>query len=123
MVMGAKFANKVYSFPILSTLKQVCTIVHLEAVNIVVALRTWSTLLQNSKCTVYCDNMAVVECFTSHRIRDPFLMACVRTSWLTCAKSNIKLVVKFIPGHINKYADILLCWHFYKACQITEVQM
>ena len=106
LALGAKFENKVYSLPIPDILKQMCTIVHFEAVNILVALCTWSSSLYNSKCIVYCDNMAVVECFTSHKIRDPFLMACVRTAWLICAKNNIKIVVKFIPGHRNTYADV-----------------
>ena len=50
-------------------------------------------------------------------------MACVRTVWLICAKNNIKLVVKFIPGHNNMYADILSRWHAYKTCKITEVEI
>ena len=117
--MGAKLGNKVYSLSIVSSLNQTCTIVHFEAVNIVVALRTWSTILCDHKCTVYCEKMAVVECFTSHKMLDPFLVACVRTAWLICSKNNIKLLVKFIPGHKNRYVDILSHWKYYNACKVT----
>ena len=121
--MGVKLGNKVYSLPIPSSLKQICTIMHLEAVNIVVALHTWSTILYNNKCTAYCDSMAVVECFTSHKICDPFLMAYVGTAWLICAKNNIKLLVKLIPGHKNKYADISSRCQYHNDCKVTEVQL
>ena len=122
VALGAKFENKVYSLVIPNILSQICTIVHFKAVNIIVALRTWSTALHNDKCIIYCDNMAVVECFTSHKIRNPFLMACVRTAWLICAQNNIKLVVKFIAGYKNIYADILSRWQSYNACKNIEVE-
>ena len=66
--------------------------------------------------------MAVLECFTSQKICDPFLMACIRTALLICAQNNIKLVVKFIPGHNNVYADMLSRWHYYHSCNLTEVK-
>ena len=59
-------------------------------------------------------------------MKDSFLLACVRTVWLLCAKCNVQLVVKHIRGINNTYADILSRWHsnlntssvnFLKNCQ------
>ena len=101
--MGAKFGNKVYGMPIDNQLQEVCTIVHFEAANVMLAVRTWAKLLLNSECIIWCDNEAVVNSFQSFRIRDPFIMACVCSVWLTCAIFNIKLVVKHISGKSNNY--------------------
>ena len=121
--MGAKFGNKVYGMPVDNQLQEVCTIVHLEAANVMLAIRTWAKLLLNSECIIWCDNEAVVNSFQSFRIRDPFIMACVRSVWLTCAIFNIKLVVKHISGKSNNYADILSRWHVYRMVNNPQVQL
>ena len=59
--MGAKFGNKVYGVAIDKQLQDVCTIVHLEAANVILAVRTWGKLLLNSECIIWCDNEAVVN--------------------------------------------------------------
>ena len=102
--MGAKFGNKVYGVAIDRQLQDV---VHLEVANVMLAVRTWGKILLDSECIIWCDNEAVVNAFQSFRIQYPFIMACVRSVWLTCAIFNIKLVVKHIPGKSNNYADML----------------
>ena len=89
--MGAIFNRKVYTLQIPQVLKTLYSIVHFEAVNILVMLRTWGKYMKNQRCTVYCDNKAVVNTYTYHRIQDPFLMACVCSVWLICAVNNIKI--------------------------------
>ena len=89
------------------------SIVHLEAANIILTLNYWKKSLKNSHIVIWCDNFAVVNAFTHHKIRDVFLMACVRTIWLICAVYNIKLKVKHIRGIENTYADILSRLSFY----------
>ena len=59
--MGAKFGNKVYGMPIDNQLQEVCTIVHFEAANVMLAVRTWEKLLLNPECIIWCDNEAVVN--------------------------------------------------------------
>ena len=67
--LGAKLDNMVYAVPILCTLKDVCTIVHFEALNIFVALKCWAKYLANQKVVFWCDNSAVVNIFTNFKIR------------------------------------------------------
>ena len=45
--LGAKLENMVCAIPILYTLKNVCTIVHFEALNILVGLNCWAKYLAN----------------------------------------------------------------------------
>ena len=77
------------------------SIVHLEATNILVALRCLALEFQNEQCIIWCNNQAVVEVFSKHKIKDPFLMACVRTDWFICAHNNDKLQVKHVRGSSN----------------------
>ena len=70
--------------------------------------------LQNTSCAIWCDNYAVVYCFSNHKIKDDLLSACVMTAWYICAVYNINFTVKHIRGDRNIYADILSRWHFYR---------
>ena len=54
-------------------LKLVGSIVHYEAANILILFRDW----KDATVTVWCDNWAVVNSFTSYRICDPLLMVVV----------------------------------------------
>ena len=120
--MGAIKNNRVYALELPENISETLSIVHLEAANILVALNCWNIALQDKNCTIWCDNQAVVEVFSNHKIRDPFLMACVRTAWLICASYNVKLQVKHVRGAVNVYADILSRWHVYQYFQSTDVQ-
>ena len=55
VAMGAIFNRKVYTLQIPQILKTLYSIVHFEAVNILVMLRTWGKYMKNQRCTVYCD--------------------------------------------------------------------
>ena len=69
---GAAFTNKVYALTIPLDLKNY-TIVHLEILNIVIAIKIWGNIWKNKAIDIKCDNMAVVEVLTSDRARDPIL--------------------------------------------------
>ena len=58
-------------------LKMLYTIVHFEAVNILVMLRLWAVHMKNQKCTIYCDYNAVINVYTNHKIQYTFLTAYV----------------------------------------------
>ena len=47
--LQAKFNKLVHSIPIFYTLKDICTIVHFEALNVLVALNCWIEYLANKK--------------------------------------------------------------------------
>ena len=118
--MGAFDQGKVYAIPVHSSLS-LRSILHLEAANVLVALRCWVESLRNSHCLIWCDNWAVVNAFTSHKINDPFLLDCARSMWLICAIYNINMKIKHIAGTSNLYADILSRWDHYKYLQNDHV--
>ena len=106
---GAAFANKVYALTIPLGFKNY-TIVHLEILNKVVAMKIWGDIWENKAIDIKCDNMAVVEVLTSGRVRDPILATCARNIWLLTAIFNIHLTVTHIPGVQNQVADLLSRW-------------
>ena len=78
---GGTFNNEVYAVTIPLGFQKY-DIVHLEILNIVVALRIWAKHWQNKRIEIRCDNMAVVEIIRSGRARDPILAKCARNIWL-----------------------------------------
>ena len=99
----------VYTLPIPLGYKNY-TIVHLEILNIVVALKIWSEHWQDKIIEIKCDNMAVVEVLRSGKARDAILATCARNIWLLTSLFNIQLVVNHIPGKYNETADLLSRW-------------
>ena len=64
--MRGIFENQCYALPIPKNVHQY-SIVHLEMLNIVVALKLRATHWSNKKLRITCDNMAVVEVLTQAR--------------------------------------------------------
>ena len=87
--VGGIFNNKVYSTPIPEAILNFTSIVHLEATNILIALKLWAHYWKNSKLIICCNNLAVVQAFMFHKIKD----VCVRNIWQFTATYNINLVV------------------------------
>ena len=83
------------------------TIVYLEILNIVVALKVWGSVWKDHILEVKCDNMAVVEVLNTGRARDLMLASSAQNIWLLY---NIELVVSHIPGVTNVLADLLSRW-------------
>ena len=88
------------------------SIVHLEMLNIVVALKVWANQWSNKKLRIKCDNMAVVEVLTSGKTKDNTLATCARNVWLLCAIFNISIHIEHIPGKQNVIADLLSRYKF-----------
>ena len=82
-------------------------VVHLEMMNIIVALRLWGRLWQHSQVKIFCDNEAVVQVVASSRTKDPFLGACIRNLWLITAIFDISFQIEHIRGRHNIKADLL----------------
>ena len=97
------------------------SIVHIEAANILLALRCWAKNWANATVLIWCDNLAVVNAFTFNRMRDNILMAIIHFAWLYTAAYNINLVVKHISGTSNVYADVLSRWPYYNNLNTTVV--
>ena len=107
--LGGRFGNLVYFLPLPRGYKE-CTIVHLEMVNILLAIRLFCSLWAGRKVLVRCDNKAVVTVLSTGRTRDPFLSACARNVWYCAANHDIDMDYVHIRGHDNKVADLLSRW-------------
>ena len=79
----------------------------LELYPIVLAIRLWHTLLQDSCVLFLCDNMAVVHIINSMSSKDKVLMKLVRKLVILCMRHNILFAAKHVPGHSNVLADKL----------------
>ena len=87
------------------------SIVHLEMLNILVALRVWSHQWAASKILLKCDNQAVVSVLNSGRIQDSTFGAMARNISMLLAIHDIELQVMHILGSDNKVADLLSRWY------------
>ena len=118
---GGIWNKKVYSCDIPQRIKDLASIVQLEAANIMLAAKLWAKNWANCEITVWYDNLAVVHACQSQRIKDNWLMAYCRTLWYIFAK-YIKFNVQHIYGVDNVKADILSRWHIYKYSNLQEVK-
>ena len=129
---GAYYDRNVYFEPVPTAFRLVYSIVHLEMLNALIAIRMWAVEWANKTVHMYCDNQAVVQVLNSGKSKDEFLAACARTIWLNLAINNIDLQVIHIGGKQNLLADTLSRWfHFesidnsvvkyLKTCQWTSV--
>ena len=120
--VGGIWNNKVYSCDIPQRIKDLVSIVQLEAANIMLAVRLCGSEWANRKVNIWCDNLALVHTCQSQRIKDNWLMACCRTLWYISAKHNTEFQVQHIYGVDNVKADILSRWHIYKHSKQQEVK-
>ena len=107
--LGARWGSHVFAFP-LPLGYQDYNIAHLEMLNILVALRVWSTCWSKSRIRIACDNEAVVHVLGSGCTRDLTLAAIARNIQLQLATWDINLQVIHIPGKENQIADLLSRW-------------
>ena len=86
------------------------TIVHMEMINVLVAIRVWAPSWADTYVSIKCDNAAVVQVLNSVTTRDPMLAAIVRNIWYETALHNIQFKLVHLPGVLNKCADLLSRW-------------
>ena len=100
--VGGAWGNLVYALPLerLVSLPIPCTIVHLEMINVYIALSLWK------------HNMAVICSLNSGLSWDPFLGTVARNIWIVTATHDIDLEVQHIPGKGNGLADALSRWYW-----------
>ena len=107
--LGAVYKDMVYALPIPRGFANY-TIVHLEMLNIMVALKVWGQHWSNKCVEIKCDNLAVVSVLQEGKARDPLLAAFARNIWLLTSIFNIQLKVSHIFGKDNQIADLLSRW-------------
>ena len=86
------------------------SIVHLEMVNIFLALKVFRYFWQKCKILIRCDNQAVVTVLNTGKTRDPYLAACAQNVWYLASVHDIDLQYVHIRGEHNKIADCLSRW-------------
>ena len=86
-------------------------IVHLEMLNVLVALRLWGKHLKGKVVQIHCDNFAVVNVLNTGRGRDPYLLAVARNICMLSAQGDIRLQVVHVLGKCNVIADLLSRWY------------
>lgn len=84
-------------------------IVHLEAINVVVAFRT---LVLSRRCSpaavvIWTDNLGSSFALESGRTKDSVLAACARELWLMAAKANCSISIRHKHGYLIQLADAL----------------
>ncbi len=98
-------------FP-LEVQRQRHSICHLEALNIVIALKIWAPALRGQLVHILSDSATAVAVMEAGRGRDAFLQACAREVWLQAANHDIDLVVKHVAGEsLLPTADALSRFH------------
>ena len=101
--LGARCGDQVYAIEIPLNFRNM-GIVHLEMINILVAIRTWATLWQGKTIRIHCDNQAVVSVLTTGKTRDALLAATARNILMETA-AHICLRTVHISGKDNLIAD------------------
>jgi hypothetical protein len=109
--IGARFENKVYAYPIEGRGENIA---YWEALNVLVALRTWADKFMHKTVRVWCDNSAAVSIFQTSKGSDKILQAIARNIWLLSAIWDINLVCEHIPGEQNHVADLLSRWRSHR---------
>lgn len=81
----------------------------LEALNVLVAVRTLSAglSLYGKGILVYTDNLSSSMALTSGKTKDPVLAACARQLWLEAAVRDMEIKIVHKPGSLIPLADAL----------------
>ena len=82
-------------------------IVHLEMINIVVALKLLKNIWSGQQLLIRWNNEVVVTVLKTGCTKEPFLGACARNVWFLAACSNINLQYEHVRGIHNRTADLL----------------
>ena len=105
--LGGIWNQEVYVTPIFDLYGLDLKIVHLEMLNLVIALKLWSQKWAHSTIQFYCDNLAVVQVVRTGKTKDRMLALCLRNIWLIAAIHNIQIEIDHIQGACNNKADLL----------------
>ena len=73
--LGGCFNNMEYAIGIFSGFREY-TILHLEMVNMIVALKLWDPLWANKRIRIQCDHQAMVDVLSTGRARHGILATC-----------------------------------------------
>ena len=107
--LGGRWKNQVYYVPLADQFPDF-NIVHLEMLNLLVAIRIWGDQWSSQKVVLYCDNQAVVSVLNNGKTHDLTLAAIVRNIKMQAAIKNISLYVVHMLDKNNVIADLPSRW-------------
>ena len=93
---GGIWNQEVYSTPIFDIYDFQLKIVHLEMLNLAIALKLGGQKWAYMTVRFYCDNLAVVQVVNTGKTRDEWLALCLRNIWLLAASYDISLRIDHI---------------------------
>jgi hypothetical protein len=108
MGLGARWDANVYQVSLDNNER--VNIAFLEALNIIVALRTWGNCFRGKNVRVWCDNQAAVAVLGNGRAHDESMQGVARNLWLWASAFDTNLQFRHIAGNENVVADMLSRW-------------
>ena len=113
---GATDGKAYYSYQYPKQMMDQHHISHLEAINVLAAVRTFITKEHaGGTVEIYCDNSASVHAYSSGRARDTVLAACCRAMWYHAAATQTTLTFTHLPGEGMVLPDALSRAHLDRA--------
>jgi hypothetical protein len=109
--MGACWGNNVYK--IAYSNPDNINIAHLEAINIIAALKVWGNNFKGRNVRVWCDNIAAVAVLNNSKGQDPGMQCIARNLWLWASSLDINIQFQHVRGENNVIADMLSRWDAY----------
>jgi hypothetical protein len=106
--MGAYFDNNVYKVKFSEERTE--NIANLEALNIIMAIRTWGDKFRGRNVRVWCDNAAAVAVMNNGRGSNNIMQCIARNFWLWASVFDIPVEIQHINGEDNNIADLLSRW-------------
>ena len=72
-----------------------------------VAIFTWGDQLKNLQILILTDSLSMAQVWSTGSCKDKVVMRILRALFLFCARRNINVLMKHIPGTTNLSADFL----------------
>ena len=105
---GGFSSTNFYSTIFPSHITEACHISQLEALNVVIAIKTLvPQQVSLTRILVKTDNIAAMYALSAGRTRDPVLAACAREIWLIAALQQLDILIQHFPGESLVLADAL----------------
>ena len=118
--LGGIWNQEVCSTPVFDLYDCQLKIMHLEMLNLFIALKLWGHKWAHVTVRFYCDNVAIVQVVNTGKTRDEWLALCLRNIWLLAATHDITLRTDHIWEFSNNVVDKLSRLHSEK---ITDFEL
>ena len=109
---GELYENQFFhrQFPEIITKKNP-SIVHLDCLAVMIAIKFWAKHWAGLKITLYCDNVAICFVIGSGRTKNPLLLNCLRKTYCFTSVHEFQLRAFHLSSSANRLRDTLSRWH------------